>query len=68
MPFPGAVCAAGARAARETGAKVVVAFTESGTTARLLSKERPPVPIVVYTPHETVRRRMALYCKGYQSS
>ena len=60
-PFPAAVCGAGARAARETGAKVVVAFTESGTTARLLSKERPPMPIVVYTPHEAVRRRMALY-------
>jgi len=62
-PFPAAVCAAGARAARETGARVVVAFTESGTTARLLSKERPPVPIVAYTPHEAVRRRMAL-CWG----
>lgn len=60
-PFPAAVCAAGARAARETGARVVVAFTESGTTARLLSKERPPVPIVAYTPHDAVRRRMALY-------
>jgi pyruvate kinase len=60
-PFPSVVCAAGARAARETGAQVVVAFTESGTTARLLSKERPPVPIVAYTPHETIRRRMALY-------
>ncbi len=59
--FPAAVCAAGARAARETGAKVVVAFTESGTTARLLSKERPPVPIVAYTPHDAVRRLMALY-------
>ncbi|MEK6693930.1 MAG: pyruvate kinase [Nitrospirota bacterium] len=60
-PFPAAVCAAGARAARETGAKVVVAFTESGATARLLSKERPPVPIVAYTPHDAVRRLMALY-------
>ena len=60
-PFPAAVCAAGARAAHETGARVVVAFTESGTTARLLSKERPPVPIVAYTPHDAVRRRMALY-------
>ena len=60
-PFPAAVCAAGARAARETGAKVVVAFTESGTTARLLSKERPAAPIVAYTTHDAVRRRMALY-------
>ncbi len=59
--FPAAVCAAGARAASETGARVIVTFTESGTTARLLSKERPTVPIVAYTPHEAVRRRMALY-------
>jgi pyruvate kinase len=59
--FPAATCAAGARAAEETGARVIVAFTESGTTARLLSKERPAVPIIAYTPHETVRRRMALF-------
>jgi len=59
--FPQAVCSAGARAARETGAKVVVAFTESGTTARLLSKERPPVPIIAYTPYEAIQRRMMLY-------
>jgi pyruvate kinase len=59
--FPAAVCAAGARAASETGAKVIVAFTETGTTARLLSKERPTVPILAYTPHEPIRRRMALY-------
>ena len=59
--FPAAVCAAGARAARETGAKVIVAFTQSGTTARLLSKERATVPVVAYTPHDAIRRRMALY-------
>src|SRR5205085_1411033 len=58
--FPAAICAAGARAARETNAKVAVAFTESGATARLLSKERPPVPIVAYTPHAGIQRKMAL--------
>jgi pyruvate kinase len=61
LAFPQAICAAGARAASEIRAKVVVAFTESGTTARLLSKERPDVPIVAYTPYEGIRRRMALY-------
>ena len=61
LSFPAAICGAGARAARETNAKVAVAFTESGTTARLLSKERPPVPIVAYTPHAAIQRRMALY-------
>jgi pyruvate kinase len=59
--FAAATSAAGARAAEETGARVIVAFTESGTTARLLSKERPAVPIIAYTPHEAVRRRMTLY-------
>ena len=61
VSFPIAACAAGARAATETGAKVIVVFTETGMTARLLSTERPGVPIIAYTPHEAVRRRMALY-------
>ena len=61
VSFPIAACAAGARAATETAAKVIVVFTETGMTARLLSTERPAVPIIAYTPHEAVRRRMALY-------
>jgi pyruvate kinase len=61
VSFPLAACAAGARAAAETAAKVIVVFTETGMTARLLSTEKPAVPIIAYTPHEAVRRRMALY-------
>jgi pyruvate kinase len=61
VSFPLAACAAGARAATETAAKVIVVFTETGMTARLLSTEQPTVPIIAYTPHEAVRRRMALY-------
>jgi pyruvate kinase len=61
VSFPSAACSSGAHAAAQTGAKVIVVFTESGNTARLLSKEQPPIPIIAYTPHETVRRRMALY-------
>jgi pyruvate kinase len=61
LPFPAAICAAAARSAVEIQAKVVVVFTESGTTARLISKERPPAPIIAYTPHDPIRRRMALY-------
>ena len=59
--FAAATCAAGARAAEEIGARVIVSFTESGTTTRLLSKERPAVPIIAYTPYDAIRRRMALY-------
>jgi len=56
-----AVADAAARAAEDVGAKFVVAFTQSGYTARLLSKYRPSVPIIAFTPHEHVRRRMSLY-------
>lgn len=61
LAFPAAVCVAGAEAAVKTEAKVVVVFTESGTTARLISKQRPPVPIIAYTPHIPIMRRIALY-------
>lgn len=39
----------------------IVAFTQSGYTARLVSKDRPPVPIFALTPDAHVARRMALY-------
>jgi pyruvate kinase len=59
--IPEAMCAAAASASAATQAAAIAAFSESGTTARLLSKQRPMAPIVSFTPHEPVRRRMALY-------
>lgn len=56
-----AVAEAAARAAEDVGARFVVAFTQSGYTARLLCKYRPSVPIIAFTPQERVRRRMSLY-------
>ncbi len=47
--------------AREIGAKYIVAFTESGSSAMTVSLARPNVPIVAYSPNEKTRRRMALY-------
>jgi pyruvate kinase len=55
------MCASAASAAAETQAAAIAAFSESGRTARLLSKQRPVAPIVAFTPHDPVRRRMALY-------
>ena len=37
--------------AAEVGAKYIVAFTQSGSTAQLLSKYRPPVPLIAFTPY-----------------
>jgi len=46
--------------AGEIGARVLVAFTESGETARFASKARPVVPIIAFSPNVITRRRLAL--------
>jgi pyruvate kinase len=38
----------------------IVAFTETGYTAKLASEERPKVPIVAYTPDPQVYNRLSL--------
>ena len=54
-----------ARAARELANTLSVAaiaiFTVTGSTARLLSKERPRVPILAFTPNSSTYLRMALH-------
>jgi pyruvate kinase len=52
----GAVC----RAAEELKMKAVVVFTETGASARLVSKYRPRVPIVAFTPNPESYPRMGL--------
>jgi pyruvate kinase len=40
--------------------RAIVAFTMTGTTARLVSRLRPTVPIVAFTPSEATYRRLNL--------
>jgi pyruvate kinase len=47
--------------AREIGAKYIVAFTESGSSAMTVSLARPNVPIIAYSANAKTRNRMALY-------
>ncbi|MDH5667956.1 MAG: pyruvate kinase, partial [Nitrospira sp.] len=61
LPFPEAVCAAAFTAAQSIAARAIVAFSERGATARLISKQRPTAPIIAFTPSEAVRQKMALY-------
>jgi len=56
-----AIAHAAANAADELGARVIIAFTESGTTALRCSKARPRVPVIAASPHPEVLRRTALY-------
>jgi pyruvate kinase len=47
--------------AQEAAAQAIVVFTRSGRTGYLISKERPHVPIIAYTPFEQVYRQLALW-------
>jgi pyruvate kinase len=47
--------------AREIGAKFLVAFTESGMSAMIVSLARPTVPIIAYSPNLKTRRQMSLF-------
>ncbi len=60
VSFPQAISDVAAFAAQELKARAIVAFTQSGSTARLISQDRPPVPIIAFTPSERVRRRLVL--------
>jgi pyruvate kinase len=60
VSFPQAISDVAAFAAQELKARAIVAFTQSGSTARLISQDRPPVPIIAFTPSERVRRRLSL--------
>ncbi|HUP64064.1 MAG TPA: pyruvate kinase [Thermoanaerobaculia bacterium] len=58
--FTDSLAGAARYAAKEINAKFVVVFTQSGFTARLMSKFRPGSPIVALTQSTWVARRMNL--------
>jgi pyruvate kinase len=47
-------------ASRELHMRLIAVFTHSGFTARLVSRYRPLVPIVAFSPEAATRRRMVL--------
>jgi pyruvate kinase len=55
------VAHAACRAAEEQCASAIVTFTQSGSTARLVSKHRPRARIIAATPFEKISRRLSLY-------
>jgi pyruvate kinase len=63
--FASAVAGAAVDAATNLGIETIVAFTESGNTARLLSKYRPSARIIGFSPVPATLQRMALY-RGVQ--
>jgi pyruvate kinase len=55
-----AVAEAACQAAFALKAKAAVVFTQSGSTARLIAKFRPQLPIIAFTPFPETERQLAL--------
>jgi pyruvate kinase len=58
------VCSSSVMTAMDIGAKLIIVLTESGDTARMLSKFRPPMPILVFTGMEHIARQCQGLLKG----
>lgn len=56
-----AIGQAACRLAETVGAAGILAFTQTGSTATLVAKYRPNVPIFAITPSQSVRRQLTLY-------
>lgn len=61
-----AIGEAACRVAENVAAKAILAFTQTGSTAALVAKYRPNLPIYAIAPSPEVRRRLALHA-GVQS-
>ena len=59
--LPEAIGQAAVRVAETIGAGAILAFTQTGSTAALVAKYRPNLPIYAVTPSPQVRRRLALF-------
>jgi pyruvate kinase len=63
MPQPSvadAITAATAEVGAKVGARALIAFTQSGDTARRLARHRAPIPLLAFTSTDLVRRQLAL--------
>jgi pyruvate kinase len=72
---PSAIGLAAVKTAYSSNAKAIFAFTQSGSTPRLIARLRPPIPIVAMTPNDKCFEQMALlwgvvplHQEGIQSS
>jgi len=58
---PDIVAHSACRAADKIGAKAIICFTRTGSTALMISGFRPKTPVIAATPDEAVFRRLRLY-------
>jgi pyruvate kinase len=56
----GVIAKAAAEVGERVGAKYLVAFTQSGDSARRLARYRGPIPVLAFTPEAIVRSQLTL--------
>ncbi|MBO9567505.1 MULTISPECIES: pyruvate kinase [Cellulomonas] len=56
----GAITRAAAEIGERIGVKYLVTFTQSGDSARRMSRLRSSIPLLAFTPEESVRNRLSL--------
>jgi len=56
----GAITRAAAEVGELLGARFLVAFTQSGDSARRLARIRSPIPLLAFTPEQAVRSQLSL--------
>jgi pyruvate kinase len=56
----GAITVAASQTAEAVGAKALVAFTQTGDTVRRLARLHCPLPLLAFTPDESVRHQLTL--------
>ena len=56
----GAITRAAAEVGELLGARFLVAFTQSGDSARRLARLRSPIPLLAFTPEQAVRSQLSL--------
>lgn len=59
--FANAISEAAVAMAKDIDAKIIACFTQSGSTARLISKQGTPIPIVAFTPDKAILNRLMLF-------
>jgi len=63
MPIANSVTGSVVKTSHDVGAKVIVALTDSGFTARMVSRHRPQANILALSPFEKTSRRLSI-CFG----
>ena len=61
LSFSDAIADAAGQVAADTNAVAIVAFTQSGFSAKLIARSRPQTPIYAFTPHRRVQRRLCVH-------